>query len=72
MAFGSIRERSCASWGVRLLDSEGLRHLNLLGAPKIKSVFSYFKIKSFLFSPLFFFPEGSFEGLCLLLFLIEK
>lgn len=38
-------ERSCASWSVRLRDSQGLRHLSLLGAPKKKSVFSYFKMK---------------------------
>lgn len=37
------RERSCASWGVRLRDSEGLRRLNLLGTPK-KCVLSDFKV----------------------------
>lgn len=59
------RERSCASWGVRLRDSEGLRHLNLLGTPK--NVFALI----LRFNQTFFFSEGSFEDLCLLLFLIK-
>lgn len=60
-------ERSSASWGVRLRDSKGLRHLNLLGTQK-KCALSDFKVESVFF----FFSESSFEDLCLLLFLIKK
>lgn len=42
-------EQSWASWGVRLHDSKGLRHLNLLGTPKSYAFYD-FKVESVFFS----------------------